>query len=65
MPSLNRIVMHRHSRRMIKEFGPPNLRVAEISGKWGEQFDFAVYDQYRYPQFDICEGPIRDDDGKP
>ncbi|MEL6618977.1 MAG: methyltransferase domain-containing protein [Pseudomonadota bacterium] len=65
MPSLNRIVMHRKSRRMIQSLNPPDLKVAEISGWWGEMFDFAVYDQYRYPEYDICQGPFRDADGRP
>lgn len=65
MPSLNRIIMQRSSRRMIQSLNPPDLKVAEISGKWGAMFNFAVYDQYRYPQYDICEGPIRTEEGKP
>ncbi|MEL7091436.1 MAG: methyltransferase domain-containing protein [Pseudomonadota bacterium] len=65
MHSLNRVIMHRRSRRLIEALDPANLRTAEISGRWGATFNFAVYDQYFYPDFDICQGPVRDDDGKP
>ena len=65
MPSLNRIVMHRESRLMIRSLNPPSLRVAEISGKWGQMFNFAQYDQFRYPKYDICAGPILDGEGRP
>ena len=64
MPSLNRIAMGRSSRAMIKALTPKRLRVAEISGKWGEMFDFRSYRQFRYPQHDICAGPYSDDSGK-
>ncbi len=63
MPSLNRIAMAKSSRGMIRQLGPKQLHVAEISGKWGQMFDFATYQQFRFPQYDICEGPIRDDNG--
>ena len=54
MPSLNRIVMRRSSRSWIKALTPHSLRVAEISGRWGESFNFRSYDQFRYPEYDIC-----------
>jgi len=28
-------------------------------------FDFASYQQFRYPEYDICQGPICGEDGKP
>lgn len=64
MHSLNRIIMHRRSRRLIQLLEPENLRVAEISGKWGSTFNFAQYDQYFFPDHDICQGPFQDENGK-
>lgn len=64
MPSLNRIAMGKSSRQMIQSLGPASLEVAEISGKWGEMFSFRSYAQFRYPQYDICAGPITDETGK-
>lgn len=63
MVSLNRVVMQRSSRRMIRGLGPETLDVAEISGKWGTQFGFRSYTQFRYPDHDICAGPFTDDGG--
>lgn len=65
MPSINRIVMRKSSRQWVNALGPDRLRVAEISGKWGESFKFKSYEQFRYPDYDICEGPFTDADGKP
>ncbi|MBR9765643.1 MAG: class I SAM-dependent methyltransferase [Rhodobacteraceae bacterium] len=64
MASLNRIAMRKTSRRWIQELDPPRLQVAEISGKWGRQFDFASYERFLYPAHDICEGPVRDEAGQ-
>jgi len=64
MPSLNRIVMQKSARGWMKELDPKTQRVCEISGKWGETFDFRSYEQFRYPEYDICEGPFRDEAGK-
>jgi len=47
---------------MIRALGPEALDVAEISGKWGKNFTFASYTQFKYPDYDICAGPIRNDD---
>ena len=63
MVSLNRVVMQRSSRKMIRGLGPETLDVAEISGKWGAQFGFRSYSQFRYPDHDICAGPFTDDQG--
>lgn len=56
MVSLNRVVMQSSSRRMIHALGPEALDAAEISGKWGARFPFKSYAQFRYPEYDICEG---------
>lgn len=64
MPSLNRIVMAKSSRQMIRTLEPKKLNVAEISGRWGEMFDFRTYQQFRYPEYDVCAGPFTDDTGK-
>lgn len=65
MASLNRVVMGPASRKMIQSLGPKGLDVAEISGHWGQMFSFRSYEVYRYPAFDICEGPVLGDDGRP
>lgn len=50
---------------MIRNLSPKKLKVAEISGKWGQMFDFQSYEQFRYPKYDICAGPYLSDEGKP
>ncbi|MCP9483144.1 class I SAM-dependent methyltransferase [Shimia sp. CNT1-13L.2] len=65
MPSLNRIVMAKSSRKMIRSLGPEKLDVAEISGNWGEMFKFRSYQKFRYPAYDICAGPYLTEEGKP
>jgi len=58
--SLNRVVMGPASRRMIQALNPQSLKVCEVSGKWGEMFNFRSYDQFRFPEYDICAGPYMD-----
>ena len=65
MVSLNRVVMHRTSRRMIQRLKPETLDVAEISGKYGKRFEFKSYIQFGYPTYDICAGPFADASGAP
>lgn len=65
MVSLNRVEMQKSSRAMIRALGPEKLDVAEVSGKWGQIFDFRSYTQFLYPEHDICAGPYTDADGKP
>jgi SAM-dependent methyltransferase len=64
MPSLNRVVMQKTSREWIRELVPKSLNVAEISGEWGKSFPFRSYQSFRYPEFDPCEGPFLDAQGK-
>jgi len=61
--SLNRVVMQPASRRMIRALGPEGLEAAEISGKWGRMFDFKSYEQFRFPDYDVCAGPFTDPSG--
>lgn len=62
MVSLNRVVMQKSSRKMIQRLNPETLDVAEVSGKWGQQFAFRSYTQFKFPEHDICKGPIRNPD---
>ena len=64
MVSLNRVVMQKSSRGLIKALGPDRLDVAEVSGKWGRTFKFQSYRQFLYPEWDICAGPY-EENGKP
>ncbi|WP_428928748.1 methyltransferase domain-containing protein [Marinibacterium sp. SX1] len=64
MVSLNRVVMQKSSRALIKALGPERLDVAEVSGKWGRSFAFRSYRQFLYPEWDICAGPYAPD-GQP
>jgi len=54
--------MAKSSRGMIRALGPETLDVAEVSGKWGQMFDFRSYRRFVYPEWDVCAGPYRDDD---
>ncbi len=63
MTSLNRVAMAKSSRRMLRDLHPETLDAAEISGKWGRMFPFQSYRQFRYPAYDICAGPYRDEAG--
>lgn len=60
MVSLNRVVMHRSSRRLIGRLNPATLDAAEISGRFGKRFAFKSYIQFGYPAYDICAGPFTD-----
>ncbi|WP_293444706.1 dihydrolipoamide dehydrogenase [Planktotalea sp.] len=53
MPSLNRI-----------EMPLQGMSVAEISGQWGKYFNFGSYEQFSYPQYDICKGLFEGEDGR-
>lgn len=64
MASINRIVIAKACRTLIRTLEPETLDVAEISGKFGERFPFRSYFNYQYPEYDICDGPLRDQDGE-
>ncbi len=61
MVSLNRVVMQKSSRALVRALGPERLDVAEVSGKWGRNFAFRSYRQFLYPDWDICAGPYAED----
>ncbi|MEM6942088.1 MAG: methyltransferase domain-containing protein, partial [Pseudomonadota bacterium] len=65
MPSLNRVIMYRTSRRWLNELDLVNMDAAEISGKYGDRYTFKSYTRFRFPKADICAGPFRDADGAP
>ncbi len=65
MASLNRIIMQKSSRQMLRALGTQKLDAAEISGKWGSYITFKSYQRFLYPEYDICAGPYLREDGKP
>lgn len=64
MGSLNRVIMQRGTKRLLRELDLENMDAAEISGKHGRRFRFKSYDVFRYPEYDICRGPFTDWDGR-
>ncbi|NPD15637.1 class I SAM-dependent methyltransferase [Xinfangfangia sp. D13-10-4-6] len=64
MPSLNRIVMQQVSRQWLRDLDPARLHAAEISGNWGERLGFRSHQAFHFPDFDPCNGPFRNADGK-
>lgn len=65
MTSLNRVIMQRASRRLLRALDLENMDAAEISGKHGRRYEFRSYRSFRYPRHDICKGPFTDETGKP
>ena len=65
MASLNRIVMQKASRTMIRKLHPSTLDCIEISGTTGKSFKFQSYYSLYYPEFDICQGPFMNDETTP
>lgn len=62
MPSLNRIVLNRESRRLLRGLDLAAMDAAEISGHWAEGVPFRSYRQFRYPQWDVCAGAFTEAD---
>jgi len=50
----SRVVMRADCERLLKELGPKELNVLEISGRHYGSMGFARYRVVRYPEFDIC-----------
>lgn len=52
-----RIVMYRECFGFIRELGPENLDVLEVSAgwRWQGEFDFKSFTKTSYPEFDICK----------
>ena len=63
MRSLNRIIMNRRSRAILRDIGTEDLDIAEISGQWGSKLPARSYVNYRFRQHDICSGPVTYADG--
>jgi SAM-dependent methyltransferase len=57
-----RVVMYRESFKFLRQLGPENLDVLEISGgvQWRREFNFKSYTTTGYPDFDICAETLPD-----
>lgn len=60
MASINRIVMGKRCRKLVRMLEPEGLDVAEISGKWMHNFPFKSYSQFWFPEYDICKSSLVD-----
>ncbi|WP_425038764.1 methyltransferase domain-containing protein [Primorskyibacter sp. S187A] len=65
MASLNRIVMQKASRAMLRKLHPAKLECIEISGTTGRRLPFKTYRNAFFPDYDICAGPFKDAQGAP
>lgn len=63
MVGLNRVVMNRRSRAILRGIKTEDLDIAEFSGKWGQSLPARSYVSYRYPAHNICKGPVTYADG--
>lgn len=64
MPSLNRIILYRSTRKWLEALNLAAMEACEVSGKHGDRYEFKSYERFRYPKYDICEGPYVDAKGK-
>lgn len=64
MGSLNRVIMRKSFKELMRTIGIENLDVAEISGKAARNLPVRSYSSYWYPDYDVCAGPMTDADGQ-
>jgi hypothetical protein len=58
-----RAVMNRETDRIVRQLGPADLDVLEISGSEWSEFGFRSYENVNWPEFDVCKDRlIRDYD---
>ena len=55
-----RVVMDRETERFVKSLNIPSLSACEISGMKWSQMGFRQYRSANYPDYDVCQGPIKD-----
>lgn len=60
MAFLNRIAYTRAAHELFEKLDPPNKTCAEISGGFGEKYNFKSFETFHFPDYDICKGPFRD-----
>ena len=64
MAFLNRIAYKREAQRLIDALDPPSRSCAEISGGLGRGFAFKSFEEFHYPDHDICVDCFRDEAGR-
>lgn len=59
-----RVVMNRETRQIVEQLSPHELDALEISGgpmsRWSEPGLFRTYTSAEYPEYDVCDGPLRE-----
>lgn len=64
MAFLNRVAYKRRATELFKELEPDKRTCAEISGGFGNDFNFKTYEEFHFPEYDICKDSFRDSKGK-
>jgi SAM-dependent methyltransferase len=59
-PPWARVVMIAETHRLVAALHPERLETLEISGQTWRDFGFKSYRTADYPEFDICEKPLRE-----
>ena len=60
----NRVVYKQVAQRLITALDPPSRSCAEISGGLGRGFPFKSFEEFHYPEFDICTDVFRSENGR-
>jgi SAM-dependent methyltransferase len=64
MAFLNRVVYKREAARIFASLQPETRSCAEISGGLGRGVGFRSFEEFHYPEHDICKDVFRDGEGK-
>jgi SAM-dependent methyltransferase len=64
MAFLNRVVYKRRAREIFEALDPPSRSCAEISGGLGRDFAFRSFEEFHFPDHDICRDAFRDAHGR-
>lgn len=59
MAFLNRVAYKREATRIFKTLSPETRSCAEISGAFGKPFGFKTYEEFHFPDHDICRDVFR------
>jgi SAM-dependent methyltransferase len=55
----NRVAYKRAADKIFRAMEPETKTCGEISGAMGKGYGFKSFEEFHFPEFDICQGPFR------